>query len=267
LSGALDYAVEKKALVDNPFKDVKMKKRRSVVHQVDRRAVANPDQVRRLLTAVAGVGRTGRKLVAFFALMYFAGLRPEEATNIRRHNLALPPRVWDDQAECWQITEWGQIAFSRTTPEISGAWTDSGQRDEERGLKHREDDAERTVPMGPELALILYVHLDDFPTDAQGRLFIAERGGRIPSSIYSRTWRLARERVFDAETAASPLAKRPYDLRHACVSMWLNAGVEAPRVAEWAGHSLHVLLRVYAKCIDGGEQTARERVQAALEGR
>jgi hypothetical protein len=44
----------------------------------------------------------------------------------------------------------------------------------------------------------------------------------------------------------------------------LNAGVPATQVAEWAGHSLHVLLKVYAKCIDGQEDAARQRVEAAL---
>jgi hypothetical protein len=53
-------------------------------------------------------------------------------------------------------------------------------------------------------------------------------------------------------------------LRHACVSNWLNAGVEPPRVAMWAGHSLAVLMRVYAKCIDGGEELAQRLVQASL---
>jgi len=48
------------------------------------------------------------------------------------------------------------------------------------------------------------------------------------------------------------------------VSTWLNAGIEAPRVAEWAGHSVAVLLRVYAKCLDGGEQQARKRLAGAL---
>jgi integrase len=67
-------------------------------------------------------------------------------------------------------------------------------------------------------------------------------------------------------TAAPPLVKHPYDLRHAAVSTWLNAGVEATRVAEWAGHSVAVLLGAYAKCLDGGEQTARARVHAVLGG-
>jgi integrase len=72
--------------------------------------------------------------------------------------------------------------------------------------------------------------------------------------------------VFTPEVFTSPLVKRPYDLRHAAVSTWLKAGVEVTRVAEWAGHSVAVLLRVYAKFIDGGEQTARARVQDALRG-
>jgi hypothetical protein len=63
---------------------------------------------------------------------------------------------------------------------------------------------------------------------------------------------------------ASLLAKRPYDLRHAALSTRLNAGVEAARVAEWAGHSVAVLLRVYAKCLDGGEQTAQAKVQQIM---
>ena len=63
---------------------------------------------------------------------------------------------------------------------------------------------------------------------------------------------------------ASPLARRVYDLRHACVSTWLNGGVAPAQVAEWAGHSVAVLLRVYAKCIDGQDQIAKRRIEEAL---
>ena len=67
-----------------------------------------------------------------------------------------------------------------------------------------------------------------------------------------------------AEEVASPLARRPYDLRHAAVSTWLNGGVPAPQVAAWAGHSVDVLLRVYAKCIAGQDDAVRRRVEEAL---
>lgn len=40
--------------------------------------------------------------------------------------------------------------------------------------------------------------------------------------------------------------------------------VPAPRVAARAGHSVEVLLRVYAKCLDDGENIANARIDAAL---
>jgi hypothetical protein len=63
---------------------------------------------------------------------------------------------------------------------------------------------------------------------------------------------------------ASPLAARPYDLGHTAVSTWLNAGVPATPVAEWAGHTVAVLLTVYAKCIVGQDKPARDRIEVAL---
>jgi integrase len=62
----------------------------------------------------------------------------------------------------------------------------------------------------------------------------------------------------------SPLARTPYDLRHAAVSLWLNAGVPAPEVTERAGHSVDVLLKVYAKCVDGQREIANQRIEAVL---
>jgi predicted amino acid racemase len=40
--------------------------------------------------------------------------------------------------------------------------------------------------------------------------------------------------------------------------------VPASEVAERAGHSVEVLLRVYAKCLDEGEGIASKRIDAAL---
>jgi integrase len=96
----------------------------------------------------------------------------------------------------------------------------------------------------------------------RGRLFGAMRAadGDLSDSVYGRVWSGARVAGLTPAEAASPLARRPYDLRHAAVSTWLNAGVPPTQVAEWAGHSLAVLLRVYAKCIAGQEDAARRRV-------
>jgi hypothetical protein len=69
------------------------------------------------------------------------------------------------------------------------------------------------------------------------------------------------------QEAASLLARRPYDLRRAAVSTWLNAGVPAPQVADWAGHSVDVLLPVYAKCISGQQHEAKRRIEEATRPR
>ena len=47
------------------------------------------------------------------------------------------------------------------------------------------------------------------------------------------------------------------------MSTWLN-GVPPTTVAEWAGHSVEVLLRIYAKCLDGGDALVRRRIESAL---
>jgi integrase len=73
--------------------------------------------------------------------------------------------------------------------------------------------------------------------------------------------------VLTPEVAAGPLAKTPYDLRHAAVSTWLSGlsgGVPATTVASRAGHSVEVLLKIYAKCLDGETTTVQRRVEAAL---
>ncbi|GAB2443254.1 hypothetical protein GCM10027187_02290 [Streptosporangium sandarakinum] len=73
----------------------------------------------------------------------------------------------------------------------------------------------------------------------------------VASTACTEVWQEARRPAFAPAQVASPLAHRPYDLRHAAVSLRLNAGVSAPDVAERAGHSVDVLLRVHAKCLDG----------------
>ncbi len=61
--------------------------------------VANPVQARELLTAVTYVGgwkrARGRRLMAMYACMYFAALRPAEAVGLRQRDCYLPETGWD----------------------------------------------------------------------------------------------------------------------------------------------------------------------------
>lgn len=146
------------------------------------------------------------------------------------------------------------------------AWTDSGQRRERRQLKHRGDDEVRPVPCPPPLTLLLNAHLRKFGTAPDGRLFRGARGGPLSESVYGRIWKIAREKALSRREVASPLAERPHELRHACLSMQLNATNDPSQVAEWADNSVNVLLRVYPKCIAGHDEIARQRIERALNG-
>ena len=83
------------------------------------------------------------------------------------------------------------------------------------------------------------------------------------STIY-RVWDRAREKALTPAQYDSPLAARPYDLRHACLTTWLNAGVDTTLVARWAGHSVGILLKVYAGCLDDRDAIAKARIEEML---
>lgn len=221
---------------------------------VDPRVVVNRRQAEELLTAVSYQGRIGPKLVAFFACIYYAGTRPSEAVELRADlNLDLP----GDE-------DWGTLYLHGNAPTVGAGWSRSGRRRDPRQLKHRAEGEVRPVPCHPALTRYLRQHIQEFGTAPDGRLFRGERGGDLSESVYQRAWQGARLLAFTPAVAATPLARRPYDLRHACLSTWLNAGVDPTQVAEWAGNSVEVLLRVYAKCIHGREQINRKLIEDAL---
>jgi integrase len=85
-------------------------------------------------------------------------------------------------------------------------------------------------------------------------------GGDLAESTIARVWDKARTQALTEEEDASPLARRPYDLQHACVSTLLAAGVPSTQCAAWAGHSVAVLHQVYAKVIAGLEAPAHKRI-------
>ncbi|MBS2545540.1 tyrosine-type recombinase/integrase [Catenulispora sp. NL8] len=251
LNGAIKYAIELDLLERNPLDRISTPPPRTTT-VVDSRVVINPTQARTLLAAVGQQGTTGARYVAFFATMYFAALRPSEVLALRKQDCFLPENGW------------GRLRFAESSPYAGGAWTDSGDDSPRKALKHRAKHESRNVPAHPELVAHLRAHIEKFGTARDGRLFVRANGGDIRYATFANIWSMARKAAFSSEQFFSPLGKRPYDLRHAAVSTWLNAGVSAPQVAEWAGHSVDVLLSVYAKCIDGHEQRDIRRIEDQL---
>jgi integrase len=255
LYGALQYAVELRLLESHPFTHLSWKAPKTD-DEVDRRTVVNPAQAAKLLECVAN---RAPDLEAFFGCMYYSALRPEEALFLHRHNYEPPA----DQGG------WGWFNLTGSTVVLGKEWSGTDSIYQDRELKHRSKTAIRRVPVPPALVELVDAHIERYKVAEDARLFVIRTGPRpgrpVASSTYTRVWRNARKDAFAKAQLASPLAKVPYHLRHAAVSLWLNAGVPATQVAEWAGHSLHVLLKVYAKCIDGQEDAARQRIEAALK--
>lgn len=251
LYNCLRYAVELEHLPANPIDKVQWCAP-AVASAVDRRVVANPEQVRTLFAAVGQQGDSGRHLVAFFGCLYYAAMRPSEALMLREADCTLPNAGW------------GRLDLHASAPHSGIAWTASGNARELRGLKRRAGNATRVVPIPPVLVGLLRQHLADDGTAPDGRLFRSEAGGIVQNAKYGRVWRRARKTALTAEQVESRLAARPYDLRHAGVSLWLNAGVPATEVAARAGHGVEVLLRVYASCLDGQGTIANARIDDVL---
>ncbi|PBC96163.1 site-specific recombinase XerD [Streptomyces sp. Ag82_O1-15] len=255
LNTALEHAVAVGELPENPLQHVRRKHVGSN-DVVDRRVLVNAVQARQLLTAVSYVGSwdrcRGRRLVAFYAVLYYAGLRTAEVVGLRLSDCHLPE------------TGWGRLTLRETRPVSGKQWTDSGERHDRRGLKAREASADRPVPIPPVLVTILQTHLKDFGTAKEGRVFGNERGGLVGSSTYWRVWEEAREYALPPDRIASPLAGRPYDLRHACITRWLNAGVPIAEVARRVGNSPEVIHRRYHGCIDGHEEAANAKIAKSL---
>ena len=247
-NNAMEYACERRILSGNPLRSVKWTRPRTV-QALDLRVVVNPEQATRLLTAVEQQGERGPRMVAFFAVMYYAALRPEEAVDLRtEHLVSLPDKGW------------GEMRLTHAEPRSGSRWTDSGKPRDRQPLKHRAPGETRPVPLHPELVRILRHHITEFKIQPGQRLFTGPRGGIMTDRTYLDIWHKSRAKAFTAEEAASPLAETPYALRHAAVSTWLSAGVPPAQVAAWAGHSIDVLLRVYAKCVAGQEQEAMRRI-------
>ncbi len=265
----LAYAVRKKRLDKNPLSKDNLPEGWTPPEKpeeaVDPRSVGSPELVASMLVYASYVGRRqGPRFVAFYGCMFYAMMRPAEVISLSESGCHLPE------------TGWGRLIFSDSSPAAGREFTDDGRVHEDRGLKGRDRQARartraararratRNVPIPPELVVLLREHIRQFGTGLGGRLFRSENGNPIQPSTYWRVWQKAREMALTPAQRESPLMRRPYDLRHSGVTWRLNSGVPATEVAAWAGHSVEVLMRVYARCVAGLEDVWIARMEAAL---
>jgi hypothetical protein len=86
----------------------------------------------------------------------------------------------------------------------------------------------------------------------------------VSESVYGRTWHAARQAALGPELAATALARRPYDLRHAALSRWLNA-TGARRGRRPRREQRPVLHDIYLHCIDSQQDHVSQRIEEALD--
>ncbi|WP_206320793.1 tyrosine-type recombinase/integrase [Streptomyces zingiberis] len=248
------YAIRHNYLKANPLPKGKGERTAPKVAQaIDKRCLLNGDQVAKMLDWIGQRPRRGRIYRAFFATLYYAGLRPEEAVALRVGDATLPE------------TGWGEFLVHEAQPEVGSQWTDTGEVHEKRDLKGRAEGDTRLVPIHPRLAVILREIIEKYDLGSADLLFPGERGDMLAGSVFRRVWAKAREEVLSEHEFKSPTGKRVYDLRHTCLTAWMNEGIPHSEVAEMAGNSVPVLQAIYARCIIGQREVYLKRAEAALE--
>jgi integrase len=265
LHRALGYAVRKKRLTKNPLSKGNLPEGWSAPQApddtVDPRAVGSPALVAAMIDACGTVGRRqGPRFQAFYGCMFYALMRPSEVAALTREGCHLPQ------------TGWGHLTFGDSSPAPGRAYTDDGQVHEHRGLKGRTKGRPtpsarrpvRKVPIPPELVQLLRTHVQTFGVAPDGRLFRSENATPLQPSTWWQVWQKVRAKSLTPAQVASPLMKRPYDLRHSGITWRLNSSVPATEVAAWAGHSVEMLMRVYARCVVGLEDVWIGRMNEAL---
>ncbi|MFF9556400.1 tyrosine-type recombinase/integrase [Streptomyces albus] len=160
-------------------------------------SLLSADHVRALLEWIQG--KYSGAVFPFLVSMAGTALSPGEAASVRVEDVTLPDG------------EFGEVLVR------------AGER--------------RKVPVSPDVVGVLRRWIDEAGLEAEDLLFPAERGGPLASSQYKRAWRRARQAVLSPDEVQAGLGEQVSSLRDSCLDRWLEAGVPAWGVAEWAGVS------------------------------
>jgi integrase len=218
--------------------------------EVDKKKVLSPVECRKAQQHLATLGTVGQMLSVYTAVLWLAGLRPSEATHLRVKHLTLPDEGW------------GGLQAAGASVEVGSRWTDSGERNDQKGLKWRRNGNIRNVPVPPELVGILKKYVEEKNLTGNDLLFVGPKGGALSLSTMDDYWRRTREALFpEGDRLRSTTIGY---LRHTNASFLLEAGLSPTEVARRLGHSPDVCLRVYAGFMKGFEEQANARVDTLL---
>lgn len=201
---------------------------------VDIDALPEPDEARAILATVTNHQPSSAGYRVLLSLIYFAGLRPGEALALDAADVRLDADG-----------EWGEITIRKAARGSTKRWTAEEEKEGAPKMGRR-----RTVPAPPELVALLAEHLNG---RRKGLVVATRNGTPVTLSNLDRAMR-----------RVAPAGLVPYDLRHACATLWLRAGVPIGEAAARLGHSPAVLLSTYAGVLSGDTAVANARIDAAL---
>lgn len=230
LKTVLTAAVRRGLIVSNPMDRMEWEMPKHSL-EVDVSTVPSIADIDEIVEVVSELSTGGARYAAFFAVVGLAGLRPSEAAALDVVDLDLPSSGWGTARLRGAITNPGS------------RYTSNGGIREAKGLKHRAEGSTREVPLPPDLVGRLRRHVKAWPSES-GKVFTNVEGQPVTAENYGPVWGRARKKLWPE---GSPLAKTTvYDLRHTAATTMLRAGVMPSEVARRLGHSVDVLMRVYA---------------------
>lgn len=249
MNAVFDRAVRHGLIRANPLRNSDWKAETPEI-EVDKKKVLSPAECRKAQAHLATLGPVGEMLSVYTGVLWLAGLRPSEATHLRVKQLTLPEKGWVE------------LEATGASVEVGSRWTNSGDRNDQKGLKWRRNGNTRNVPIPPELVGILKKYIEEKNLTGNDLLFTGPRGGALSLSTMDDYWRRTREALF-------PVGDRLRSttigyLRHTNASFLLEAGLSPTEVARRLGHSPDVCLRVYAGFMRGFEEQANARVDTLL---
>lgn len=204
---------------------------------------------RRRRRTVTSLRSVGARYAALFAVVGIAGMRPSEAIGLGTVDLQLPKKGWGIAALHGALTSPGT------------RYTADGEVLESKGLKQRPVDAVRDVPLSPHLVDRLRWHLERWPP-LDGRVFSNAGGRPLTTTNYGPVWGRARSQLWPPGHLLATATV--YDLRHGAATMMLPAAVPGAEVARRLGHSVDILVRVYAGAFEDERDRSNELIDRAL---
>jgi integrase len=250
LNAVLSAATRRELVDHNPLDKSEWKlPTRSIA--VDISTVPSYGDVIEIVDHVAGLKTDGARYAALFASVGIAGMRPSEAIGLQLADLELPSDGW------------GLAVLRGASTSPGTRFTSDGTVVEDKELKQRPPDATRDVPLAPDLVERLRWHIERW-SPVNGRVLTNAAGRTQTSTNYGPVWGRARIKLWPEEHRLGKTTV--YDLRHSAATMMLRASVPPAEVARRLGHSVDILMRVYAGVFDDERQRSNELIDRAVKG-